>query len=190
MLTILSSDPGYTNYGWSIVQFRKSDSGLSFRVVENGLCRSTVSNLKDGKVLSQQLEEYAKFMKSLIEKHNVDAICAERFMTRGINGPSVEMVNFMLGVLVSLAKKPVKLWPAVVWKNALRRKGVELKEWYKYCRTTPHQLDAVLIGVYTGYVAYGYKDFGDLNIKKLMPRLIDQVESTTEEKLFNRKGRA
>lgn len=189
MLTLLSSDPGSTNYGFAVVQFKKDGDDLRFRIVENGLCRSTVNSLKDSKTLASQLTEYEKFIRALITKHNADGLCAERYMTRGINGPTVEYVNFMLGVMMQSSKLPVRLWPAVVWKNAMKRAGVDLKYWYKYCRTTPHQLDAALIGIYTGHFAYGHKDFGPTDIEKAMPRIIEQVESTTEEKLFKRKLR-
>lgn len=189
LLTILSSDPGYVSYGYSVVQFAKAKNRLKFRIIENGMCRDTVSNLKDGKTLRNQLNAYNAFITNLIDQHSVDGLCGERFMTRGINGPSVEMVNFMLGVMITSANLPVKLWPAVVWKNACRRKGVDLKHWYKYCKATPHQLDATLIGIYTGYMAYGYKDFGNLNLEKLMPTICERVEETTDEKLVNRKMR-
>lgn len=189
LLTLLSSDPGSSNYGYAVVQFNKTDDRLKFRVIENGLCHSTVNGLKDSKVLATQLKAYEQFLIDLRNKFKVDALCAERYMTRGINGPTVEYVNFMLGVMIQSSQLPVRLWPAVVWKNAMKRAGVDLKYWYKYCRATPHQLDAVLIAIYTGHFAYGYKDFGDTPIEKLMPTIIDQVEATTCEKLFNRKLR-
>lgn len=189
MLTLLSSDPGYTNYGYSVIQFNRLDNRLRFRILKNGLCRDTVSNLKDSKVLRKQLDAYDSFVTNLVSTYKVDALCAERFMTRGINGPSVEMVNFMLGVMIQSTGLPVKLWPAVVWKNAAKRKGVDLKHWYKWCRATPHQLDSALIGIYTGYLAYGYKDFGELDLNAAMPTICEAVENTTDEKLTNRKMR-
>lgn len=189
MLTLLSSDPGFANYGYSVVQFKRKGEALKFRVIENGLCRATVSNMKDSKLLKTQLDAYDKFITDLVVKYKVDALCAERFMTRGINGPSVEMVNFMLGVMIQTTGLRVKLWPAVVWKNAVRRRGVDLKYWYKYCKATPHQLDSVLIGIYTGYLAYGHKDFEGLDLEAMMPTICEMVENTTDEKLTNRKLR-
>lgn len=190
LLTILSSDPGFRNYGFSVVQFRRDSKGnLAFRVRECGHCTATVSNLKSGKVLVAQLDAYKQFLSGKIDKYGVQAFSAERFMTRGVNGPSIEMVNFMLGVMVSSFNKPVKLWPAVTWKNAVRRKGVDLSYWYKWCKTSPHQLDATLIGLYTGYRAYGYTDFGDLDLEDVMPSIVDQMESVSLEPLTNRVAR-
>lgn len=190
MLTLLSSDPGFRNYGFSVVQFRKQgDNDLAFRILEAGHCSATVSNLKSGKVLVAQLAAYKEFLRAKVDKYGVQAFTAERFMTRGVNGPSIEMVNFMLGVMVSSFDKPVKLWPAVTWKNAVRRKGVDLSYWYKWCKASPHQLDATLIGIYTGYRAYGFNDFGNLDLEDRMPSIIERLESVSLEPLVNRKLR-
>ena len=190
MIRIFAHDPGYSNYGWAVVEAQKvAPQGLRFRVLENGLCHATVNQLKSGKILREQMAQYEKFLQDVRDKYKPDGVAAERFMTRGINGPSVEMVNFMLGVLVKTSNSPVKLMPAATWKNGVTRNGADLKEWYKFAKVAPHQLDACLIGVYTACQAYGIKDFGDMDLSGMKERITDQIEATTIEKLYNRKAR-
>jgi hypothetical protein len=81
----------------------------------------------------------------------------------------------------------IKVIPAATWKNAVKRAGIDLKAEYKRVRVTPHQLDAVLIGLYIGFRGYGRKDFGDVDLPAIWDSILDQVELTSTNRLINRK---
>lgn len=187
-MRMMSHDPGTSNYGYAIVEGvkRKGDGVLQFRVLENGLAPVTIKNLKDHKERRKQIVAYQEWCAALIEKYDVEALFGERYMTRGISGPTIESVNMMLGVLQCFGLPDVFI-PAATWKNAVTRCGIELKEEYRYCRTTPHQLDASLIGVYGLHHVYGFKGFGDRFGQRTFDKLVTQVEDTSTARLFNRK---
>lgn len=191
VITISSHDPGTANYGYAVVQLTKQAQRIKFRVLENGLCPTTVKNLKDVKAHRLEVEAYMAWLRSLKARYDLDAVCVERFMTRGIKGPTVECVNQMIGGMEMgpLRGINLKMMPAATWKNAVTRAGVDLKATYKIARVTPHQLDACLIGIYTGHQGFKVKDFGPTDLAASMPRLLDQIEATSTEKLINRKAR-
>lgn len=93
----------------------------------------------------------------------------------------------MLGGVLTPIDLPIKLIPAVTWKSAIKREGVDLKEVYRKCRAQPHQVDATLIGVYVGLYAFKLKGFKGSNISKLMPGIIKQIEDTSLNRLVNRR---
>lgn len=187
-LTILSLDPGLRNHGYAVVQMRRASTNrVQARVLVNGVVPTTVTQLKSTKLLRQELSTYLSFMGDLIAHHNVDVVGAERYMSRGgQQGPNSECINVMLGALISNLKVPYKLIGAATWKNAVRRAGLDLKAHYKWVKTTPHQFDSVLIGLYVGAMAMQQKDFGDLRIAKIWEPLSFQVEDTSTYPLTNR----
>ena len=83
-------------------------------------------------------------------------VAIERFMARGksLRGSVMEStcmtIGFILGNLYSVPE--VALVTPAAWKNAYNSKRKKssgsLNDDYKSCGTTPHQLDAVLIGTY------------------------------------------
>jgi hypothetical protein len=165
------------------------DQKIRVKVVANGMCPHTVKELKSGRTLRCTLLTYKKWVTQLKRKYRVQFTAAERFMTRGGKGPTIEAVNMMLGNLCSDPKIPCKVLPAAQWKNAVRRANVDLPKWYKWAKVTPHQLDACLIGIYMCSVLYGHKGFDGLDLKKLMKKLVLQMEATSQARLINRKTR-
>jgi Holliday junction resolvasome RuvABC endonuclease subunit len=186
-MRILSLDPGTTNFGYGVLDVRHKDSQTSFRVLENGKCPFTVKTLKTAKVMGDEMALYELWLGDLVARYAPDAVAAERFMTRGINGPTVECVNIMIGITLSLMGKPFKIMPAATWKNAVTRQGVDLKEQYKKTMVTPHQVDACMIGLYTGCQAFRLDQFGDLDLPKLFPNFLRSLEETATFRLINRK---
>lgn len=189
MITLFSNDPGTANYGYAVVQTTKVKNKIRFQVLENGLCPSTVKNLKDVREHRQEVDAYMAWAQGIKDRYEPDAVCIERFMTRGIKGPTVECVNQMIGGLEMgvFYGTPLKMMPAATWKNAVTRSGVDLNATYKVARVTPHQLDACLIGIYTGHQGFGVKDFGETDLPKVLNKLLDQIEATSTYKLANRK---
>lgn len=186
-MRILSLDPGTVNYGFAIVDIRHKHGKTAFQVLENGKCERTVKTLKSAKVMREEMALYEMWLGDLVARYQPHAVAAERYMTRGIKGPLVECVNIMIGMTLTLIEKPFKIMPAATWKNAVSRQGVDLKAQYKVVGVTPHQVDAAMIGVYTGCQAFGLNQFGDLNLPKLFPRFLEQLEQTSVIPVKERK---
>jgi Holliday junction resolvasome RuvABC endonuclease subunit len=189
--TIFAHDPGTRSYGYAIVVIERDGRGkLRAQVVENGLCPSTIVNLKNPKVMTAEHRAYGQWLYQVMSRHKIDAISAERYMTRGIKGPTVEAVNMMIGTLLCAGATfgiPVKVMPAATWKNAVRRSGIELATMYKAVRVTPHQLDSSLQGIYTGCSGFRVKDYGDLNLRSIARSLVKQIDASSTNRLINRK---
>ncbi len=187
-LRIFAHDPGSRNYGYAIVEgWLSRPDRVEFRVLRNGLCPCPMNNLKDHRARQAQSRRYLGWARKMAERYEVNGIFGERYMTRGIKGPTVESINMMLGLLQSLCL-PDAFVPAATWKNAVTRHEIDLKAEYKFCRTAPHQLDASLIGVYALHQAFGVKDFGSMTEKRFH-KLVDQIEATSKAKLYNRKAK-
>lgn len=186
-MRLLSLDPGTSNFGYAVVEVRHNKGQVAARVLENGKCEHTVRTLKKAKTMREEMDQFEIWLGSLYGQYQPDAVCAERYMTRGINGPTVECVNIMIGQVLTLLPMPFKIMPAATWKNAISRQDLDLKEQYKLTKVTPHQVDAAMIGVYTGCQAYGLKDYGPLDLEVFFPRLLRQLEDTSTSKLINRK---
>lgn len=186
-MKIFAHDPGSVNYGFSVVEAEMRRGKFRFRVLENGLVPTTLHMLKDNTIRRAEKNAYMEWNRKMIGRWKPDAIFAERYMTRGISGPTIETVNMMLGILQSF-NLPDRYVPAAVWKNAVTRNGIDLKGWYKFCRTTPHALDAALIGVWAAHQVFGVKDMGKLNEERF-ESLVLQIEKTSTGRLINRKSR-
>jgi hypothetical protein len=157
-LTILALDPGSANFGWSVVQVT---GPAKFRVIATGMVQNTVRELKTD--VMGQVNPFVKELQGYMDEFGVNAVAIERYMTRGIGGTTIESVNFMIGVVMSLCyQRPRKRFlaiPASQWKNEFNRHS-SLEQLYKDAPTcTPHQLDSVGIGVYAGYFWYGLKPY-------------------------------
>ena len=89
MLTILSNDPGASTknpgYGYAIIQIRRHKGKLGCRILENGVVpiENTITQLKDSKIYKQQKTAYLQFLAKKIRTYSVQAIVAERYMSRG-----------------------------------------------------------------------------------------------------------
>lgn len=188
-LVVMAHDPGTSNYGYSVVRAELAPRNrVKITILENGLCPELVKVLKSGSTLRAALLAYKKWYTQIIKTYGVQFLVAERFMTRGGKGPTIEAINMMLGVLVC-GDLPCKLMPASQWKNSVTRAGIELDDWYTWAKTTPHQLDACLIGVYMASVLYGHKGFDGLPLKSMFKKLVLEVEKTSTETLINRVRR-
>lgn len=185
-LRIFAHDPGSRNYGYAIVEGTLVRGNVKFRILENGLCPCPMNNLKDHKIRQKQAAAYLGWVQKLVKEYRIRGMFAERYMTRGIKGPTIESVNMMLGLMQSFLIRD-RYIPAAVWKNAVGRQGIDLKQEYKYCKTAPHQLDATLIGVWGLHQAFNVKDFGNMT-QRSFNNLLNEVAKTSKAKLYNRKA--
>lgn len=89
-IKLLSSDPGVKNYAYSIVTVKKQGTSFKVTVHENGMIPQTVQAINVPSVLVKELKAYLTVIKRLVKKHKPNVLSAERYMTRGIKGPTVE----------------------------------------------------------------------------------------------------
>lgn len=145
---VLAQDPGSRNYAISIIQGAVVRGKLKIKVRESFLLQTRVQQLKDTGMFKKEADAYKRTLSKLIRKHQPHALVFERFMTRGIKGATIEYVSVMLGLLRGLTRLQVHAIPAVTWKSQVKKWGIELEAIYAGTKTTPHQIDATLMGVW------------------------------------------
>lgn len=140
MITILGIDPGSVNAGYAIVRIRVKNSKVQYQLEECGKLKSLLKDLK--RPHKKELRAHVKEVKALVKKYDAEYILAERYMTRGIKGSTIEAVNQMLGALEIGIPLEITQIPAATWKNQVN-KVFDLKEFYGSVRVEPHEIDAV-----------------------------------------------
>lgn len=167
---ILAFDPGSRNMGISCVGVDHRDR---IHVIANSIMQFPIASLVDNYMTNRKA-----FLTEINRWHTAyepDLMIAERYQTRGIGGPLIELVGDMNAVIgMSNQSIPFKRITAATWKNAWHRRFTTLLEhMYKLSRTQPHPLDATLIGVFGLELAL-QRDL------KFGPRsMVRQVEATS-----------
>ncbi len=171
---ILACDPGTSNFGVSCVGVRNE----KIDVIANSLLTNPIQTLTAG--FKAERTAYRDELMRWIELYDPDLIIAERFQMRGGSsaGTTIEVVATMNALLGVLTKKPIKYVIASQWKNAFNKRWAAgdkefLKSLYKEIATTPHVLDASLIGV------YGLEYAMQRQLKYTPSRMIEMVEVTS-----------
>ena len=174
---ILSLDPGFSNFGIACSAVTNNRFELRANAVLNNPMREMKGDLQKSRI------RFVKEIDYWIQSFNCKMIIAERFQARGIRGNSGELVSMMMGILFQKYRKlDIRFITAATWKNDFHRtQDYCLKDLYKVCGTTPHQLDATLIGV------YGLQQKFNCKYPYTVQNLISGVESVSRGKLFNRK---
>lgn len=175
MLKILSMDPGKANYAYSVIYMK---GPTKFRVVESGMIANTITDLT-GEV-GAATNKFAKEIRAIIRRHDIDLMVAERFQGRGLKGNLSELVNVMIGILMML-RPPLVLLTASQWKNSARRAGCVVDELYKLGKQykphmKPHVIDATSIGIYEGNRQFDNPaHFNFLKSKKNRQRYVESI---------------
>lgn len=182
---VLSMDPGSSNMGIAVTEY--SYKHQSARVLCNAVMQSPVKGL--ARDLRKSRDRFLEELHLWVDLYKPDAMIIERYMARGIRGSTGEEINIMIGAAITEFKDiPTLLVSAATWKNDFRRQFPDdrdcLKRLYKVCRTTPHQLDAVLQGLYLLK-----KGLHLDRINYSIPSLLQQVEDTSLGRLINRKAK-
>lgn len=170
-MRILSGDPGKVNFALSVQEFKDK----RINILGTRMFQHPIQNLHLD--MRQPVKEFMKELEDIWKRYGpFDAMCFERFQSRGLGGNTIEAISLMLGVLSMFALKkncPIDLITASQWKNAFNR-TMNLKEYYahynltsKKSRKAIHEFDASLIGVYTFYRHQNLKPFVGFN------RLVD-----------------
>lgn len=183
---ILSFDPGVNNMAWSVINFKNSHN---FQIIATGMLENTLKTMKGWSKEKQQKQFIAELIE-LKNKYNVNAVCAERFMTRGNKGITIELVNIMLGSIQCLFTEDYSmLITAAQWKNELNKK-IPLEKIYNKFELPDHAIDSMFIGLYCCYSFFGKKPYLNINqkkVKKPLIRNIKKIESQWGWKFVNKE---
>lgn len=165
---ILACDPGTRNFGIACVGVKNGKIDvIASSLLTNPITVLTADHERQRKLFVAELRNW-------IHLYEPDAYIAERFQTRGNGGPTIELVTAMNTILTVIKRKPYKYVVASQWKNAFNRRfDDQLKSMYDDCLTTPHQLDAVLIG------CYGLELALQTELKYSPESIIEGVEATS-----------
>ena len=176
--SVLSLDPGSSNFGIAC----SADVGGKLVLKANSVLSNPMKNMK-GDLRSSRIA-FLKEIDYWVSNFNCKAIIAERYQARGIRGNSGELISMMMGIVLQRYRKlDIQFVTAASWKNDWNRNhDIDLKDLYKVCRTTPHQLDATLIGAY--FLQQKMKRRYEYSLQSL----IDGVAGVSCAKLFNRKA--
>ena len=172
MITVLGLDPGTTNFGYSVVQLGVTP--FRYNIVEHGMIVNPVKVLS-GMEVGEKAVKFKLELARLKRKHKIDFAVAERFMTRGNGGTTIEAVGLMLGLTASVFGTEVCFTTAAVWKNNFN-KHYCLKEFYdemKQYGIVAHRIDALCIGLYGAELASEEPHFQMLrNIKQFKQKIL------------------
>lgn len=168
---LLAQDPGTVNHGVAVID------PSEMTILAHGLNPYTLTMLLPG--VSKQARDYENFLMALQERGCEYAI-AERFQTRGLLGLSIELVSAMLGITLRAFPGKTRLVIASQWKNAYKRSGLELDQFYVEMRPiTPHQIDASLMGL---WMACRLRNLPLLS-KKTLARLLTSADQPSKEQI-------
>jgi len=177
-MRILSGDPGKVNFALTVINFEKK----KLDIIGTRMFGSPIQDLTGdlGAVTKKFLDEIT----AIDKKYGpFDAMCFERFQSRGLGGNTIEAISIMIGVMAFYCHKkkiPFFAITASQWKNAFNREcEPKLKDLYDEFKLTSkkskkaiHEFDSMLIGVYTFYKMNNLKPFA--GIQKTIYKLIDR----------------
>lgn len=180
-LRILTMDPGTSNFAVSIMRIRYSNGKFAFKC-EGTAMLDPQRLLKDMKTMRTSLSTFEEYVQPLFSLGEYDAFVAERFQARGGKGPTIESVNCMLGRMAGMSAdiRQADFITAGVWKNEFNRHA-DLKEMYldlaelrkeKRGRIAIHQLDSMLLGIYTACKILCIKPFSFLTNRAKESKLL------------------
>lgn len=174
---IISFDPGKANMAVSVIELQ----GNVPTILANSILECPVDHLNIG--FREGLADFLAEVEEWTTKYEPQAVIAERFQSRGgRTGTTGEVVGIMLGALCThYMHLPLRLITAAMWKNEFQRKHGNLKDIYKTCRTTPHQLDSAGIGL------YGLNKGLGIELEYTLDDFIQQLENTSHTALINRR---
>ncbi len=176
-ITVLGLDPGTNNFGLSIIKFRPKTQ--SIKVVGTTFILNPLRELKA--FLQDQTAFFQEELREITDEYGPFDFCiAERFQSRGRGGgATIELINVMLGIVLSTVKCDTRVVTAATWKNSFNR-SYSLESLYSEIDEyglTSHQLDATLLAIFRVSQVYGLNGFSFLTETKLDSLINDFVRS-------------
>lgn len=182
---IISADPGVQNF--SVCVQRIDPSTKQMEIVHLELLENTIHSLleKAQPCFNDQADFFADYFEKLFKNYKPKNVCMERYQIRGFraSGSAAELINVMLGICVSEARKlqiPFRLVIASEWKNDFNRHSeIPLKELYTIIKKLPpHCIDSMLIGWYNNKIDRSF--YSKQNLLKFcgkLKRILDNGSS-------------
>lgn len=116
-MKILGIDPGINNFAYSLITDVPQPT-----VLFSGHLKNTIQNIA-GTNLLEQSNKYIISIEELIKKAELDKkdkIVIERYHSRGFRNNQTELVNIMIGCLISKMLYQTVLVLPVTWKNHVK----------------------------------------------------------------------
>lgn len=175
-LRILALDPGTKNFGIAVVEYCPDKQRL--KLIGTNLLANTITQPQA--YLQEQNKYFRQELKELERKYGpFDLWIAERFQSRGRGGGNaIECINLMVGSVLSLwPNKEQTFITASTWKNCANR-SFSLDDVYdKLGKTrTPHEWDALCLGVYRLSQIFGLNGFSFLDVDRLFNKFLQKEQ--------------
>lgn len=171
MLTFLGLDPGTNNFAYGVVQVK----GDKYRILEHGMILHPLKELT-GLDVGARSSKFRNEIQRIRRRHNAEFVTAERYMTRGHGGTTIEAISLMLGLVATVFKNNTCFVTAASWKNSWN-KHYDLKEFYEELKPygiPTHRIDAVNIALYGATTVHKKPHFFMLNnIKRFRSSLVN-----------------
>lgn len=191
VVRILSIDPGKVNIAYAVIDARHHRGKVQIKLHQCGMLKKGITELKTTDV-RKPVAAFHREIRSILETYgNFDLFIAERFQSRGLLGATSEYVNIGLGiVLVLTARKRMtsRLITAATWKNRAN-KFFDLKQAYKDVRTTPHELDATLIGIFGACSVFNQIPFKEHSDPSRLLQSINKKTTSPLKKRIRKRGK-
>ena len=196
----IGMDPGSKNFGWSVTDHWIDDHWIDDKprmvseTVASGMFLEPLSDLK-AKDLTKAAEPYKDAFYGLAYGYQPNAVMIERFMASGLRvGTTIEVANIMAGVTITVCQDAgleMYMTPAVTWKGYFNRAfGYKeaLKDVYRSCAATPHQVDASLLGVFCASTLLDCEPFESISEEEDLIFFLASLQDTSETRLRRIRG--
>lgn len=186
-ITVLSMDPGTTNYAASVLKIATVGEQVKIKVIGT---RMVGKAIMEPKYIVPQVRSFQSEIWNLEYHHGpFDLVCAERFQSRGLKGTTIESINMMLGVL-AVTFPQLEIYTASTWKNSANR-VFDLKATYeelkavtkpraKADRRTVHELDCTFMGIYHACKNLDVDPFRMFDSGKRVSSFIQHVDASAK----------
>lgn len=172
-IRVLAIDPGTTNCAWAVIEVNKT----TIKILASGQIIDTIKKIHENVFINKEVDNFYTEVFSIMEEYLVDTIIFERFMARGLKGTTIELVNIMLGIISGIIisrnihwKHRLRAITPAEWKNSWNKSG-NLLHFYKKVECSPHQVDAIGIGIYGAQTLLGIKPFENFNESELVKQI-------------------
>ena len=182
-IRIMGFDPGSTNFAWAVTEINVRP--FRYKVLGSGTLKYPIRDMKNN--VPESAKRFRSEVVAIRKRFGATLGIAERFMTRGIKGATIEYISLMLAELLHVGFDDVKFITAAQWKNRWNKMAT-LDDFYKDVLVVPHQVDATSISIYGAALWYECPFFEFLGGKNGIAKYKKEIEATNEGKVIQRKG--
>lgn len=177
-MILLGIDPGTNNAAYGVMEIRINP--FRFRVLECGMFKHPVKEIV-GEGILQRSKKFSAEVRKLKRVHRVTHVIAERFMTRGHGGTTIEAVGIQLGIIAMSGISNCMFISSATWKNRVNKRFV-LDDFYATCKVLgipAHVVDGVCIGLYGACHWSATPHFETVTTKQLLQQIRKTIQWLT-----------